>query len=133
LFRDVGKTFGGAVLTPGDYRRVEDAYVSAAMAFLREAEVMALIVEGLEPHGSPPPVAAGSSLGMPEAAGVIRRMLREEFWCRLEGPAAFVHIGYDYYMYVGVPRACSEAERATRRLGLFVEPFRSPYGPPGHV
>jgi hypothetical protein len=60
----------------------------------------------------------------------MRRVLREEFWCRLEGPEAFVHFGYDYYLYVGVPRACPEAEQATRRAGLFVESFRSPYRRP---
>ncbi len=124
---DLGRTFGGAVLTLGEYQRVEDAYLSAALAFLREAGVTVLTVEGLESYESPPPVAEGSSLGLSEAAEVIRRVLREEFWCRLEGPAAFVHLGYDYYMYVGVPRPCPEAERLAHRVGLYVEAFRSPY------
>ncbi len=132
-FGDIGQSFGGQVLTVGEYRRIEDAYVSAALAYLREVGVEALAVEGLEAHGSPPPFAAGDSLGLSETAEVIRRVLREEFWCRLEGPAAFVHIGYDYYMYVGVSRACPEAERLSQRLGLYVEAFRSPYRWPGSV
>ncbi len=127
-FGDIGQTFGGQVLSCGEYRRLEDAYVSAALAFLREAEVKALTVEGMEAHGSPPPVAAGDSVGLSEISEIIRRVLREEFWCRLEGAAAFVHIGYDYYMYVGVSGACPEAERLSQRLGLYVEAFRSPYG-----
>ncbi len=124
---DIGLSFGGMVSTRDDYQRVEDAYLAAALGFLREAEVSVLAVVGLESHRSPPPVAEGNSLGLTEAAEVIRRVLREEFWCRLEGPEAFVHIGYDYYMYVGVARACPGAEQLTRQLGSFLEPFASPY------
>src|SRR5262249_7558114 len=36
-------------------------------------------------------------------------------------------VGYDYYMYVGVPRSCPGTEEQARRLGLYVESFRSPY------
>jgi hypothetical protein len=127
-FGDIGRTFGGQILTLGEYRRVEDAYVSAALAFLREAGVETLTVEGLEARGRPRPVAAEDSRGLAEMPEVIRRVLREEYWCRLESPEAFVHIGYDYAMYIGVPRACPEAERSARRPGLYAEAFRSPYG-----
>ena len=65
---------------------------------------------------------------MTEIGEVVRRVLREEFWCRLEGAGAFIHVGYDYYMYVGIPQACPSAEALASQLGLFVEPFRSPYG-----
>jgi hypothetical protein len=138
-FGDIGQPFGGQVLAPGEYQRVEDAYVSAAVAFLHEAGVTTLTVEGLEAHGNLPPVAAGSSLDLSDVAEVIRRVLREEFWCRLEGPEAFVHLGWDCYMYVGVPRACPEAERLVQRVGLYAEAFRSPYrrcggpGPPNEL
>jgi hypothetical protein len=115
------------MLTPGEYQRVEDAYVSAALAFLHEAGVKTLTVEGLEAQGNAPSVAAGSSLGLADVAEVIRRALREEFWCRLEGPEAFVHFGRDYYMYVGVPTACPGAECLVQRLKLHAESFRSPY------
>jgi hypothetical protein len=132
-FDDIGRTFAGAELTPGDYQRVEDAYVSVALAFLREAGVKALSVEGLEARESPPPVAAGISLSLSEAAQVIRRVLREELWCRLEGQSAFIHFGYDYYMYVGAPRPYPEAETLARRAGLYVEALRSPYRRAGGV
>ncbi len=126
---DIGRAFGGVVLTAAAYQRVEDAYATAAVAFLREAGVAALAVTGLENHATVPlPFAEGSSLGQAEIGGVVRRVLREEFWCRLEGAEAFVHLGYDYYMYIGVPRPCPEAEMLARSLGLFVEPFQSPHG-----
>jgi hypothetical protein len=125
---DIGRAFGGVVLTEAEYQRVEDAYASAAVGFLREAGIASLAVAGLESHaGAPLPFAEGSSLGLAEVGVIVRRVLREEFWCRLEGDGAFVHVGWDYYMYVGVLRPCPGAEALARQLGLFVEPFRSPY------
>jgi hypothetical protein len=125
---DIGRAFAGVVLTETEYQRVEDAYVEAALAFLREAGVMSLVVAGLEnPARLPLPFADGTVLGLPDVAVVIRRVLREDFWCRLEGADALVHIGWDYYMYVGVPLSCPGAEAWVRQLGLFVEPFLSPY------
>ncbi len=126
---DIGRVFGGSRLTESEYRRVETAYATTAVAFLQEAAVLSLMVAGLENHADIPlPLADGSSLGLAEISEVVRRVLREEFWCRLEGAEAFIHLGYDYYMYVGLPHACPDAERLANQLGLFVEPFPSPYG-----
>ena len=47
---DIGRAFGSSVLTESEYRRVEAAYVTAAVAFLREAGVLSLAVAGLENH-----------------------------------------------------------------------------------
>jgi hypothetical protein len=58
---------------------------------------------------------------------VLRALLREEYWCKLESDSAYIHVGYDYYMYVGVPAECREAVAEATRLGLFVEPMQSPY------
>jgi hypothetical protein len=125
---EIGQAFDGMVLTEAEYQRVEDAYATAAVAFLREAGVLSLAVAGLENRAQVPlPFAEGSQLGLAEVGEIVRRMLREEFWCRLEDKEAFVHVGYDYYMYIGVPRSCPGAEALARQLSLFVEPFRSPY------
>ena len=125
---DIGQSFDGVVLTETEYQRVEEAYVTAAVAFLREAGVAELSVAGIENHAATTPMfSEGATLGMAELGKVIRAMLREEFWCRLEGARAFIHVGYDYYMYVGVPIECQESTSLASRLGLFVEPFKSPY------
>jgi hypothetical protein len=125
---DIGQAFAGVVLTEPEYRRVEVAYATAAVAFLREAGVSSLAVTGLENAAAIPlPFAEGASVALAEVGEVVRRMLREEFWCRLEGAGAFVHVGWDYYMYIGVPRPCPAAVALAGQLGLFVEPFRSPY------
>jgi hypothetical protein len=125
---DIGRAFGGVVLTEPEYRRVEDAYATTAVAFLREASVETLAVAGLENDTAVPLLfAEGSLLGLAEVEHAVQRMLRAEFWCRLEGAGAFVHVGYDYYMYVGVPVACPDAAALARQFGLFTEPFPSPY------
>ncbi|HEY1381745.1 MAG TPA: hypothetical protein VGF55_33410 [Gemmataceae bacterium] len=131
---DIGRAFGGAVLTEAEYRRVEDAYAASAVAFLTEAGVPALTVAGLENAAAARLSFADGSLLRPTEVGeVVRRVLREEFWCRLEGAGAFVHVGWDYYMYVGVPHPCPGAAALARQLGLFVEPFRSPYREQGQA
>jgi hypothetical protein len=118
----IGQSFDGVVLTEQEYQRVEDAYATAAVAFLREAGVPSLVVADLENHASVPlPFAEGSELGLIEVGEVVRQLLRAEFWCRLGGREAFVHVGYDYYMYIGVPEACPNAKALARQLGLFVE------------
>jgi len=126
--RDIGRTFGDAVLTRREYQRVEDAYVSAALDFLREGGIGPLVVAGLENQAAhPTSLAEGTALGLDEAGEVVRRVLREEYWCRLEGEGAFIHLGWDYYMYIGVPRPSVTARGSAGQLRLFVEEFRSPY------
>ncbi len=56
-----------------------------------------------------------------------RGVLQEKYWCRFASANCFVHFGYDFYMYVGVPIACDNAIELARRAGLFAEVFQSPY------
>jgi hypothetical protein len=125
---DIGQAFDGVEFTRREYERVEDAYVSAAVAFMREAAVRQLTVRGLEnPGGAPISFAEGDALPVEQIADLLRGVLREEFLCRLEADDAFVHVGWDYYMYLGVPRPCPTARRQVEKLGLYVEDFASPY------
>src|SRR5581483_7993875 len=97
--------------------RVEDAYVASVLAFLREAGLPTLTARDLQnPGGVPGAPVEGSVLSLGQVGEVIRGLLREEFWCRLEGTGEFVHVGWDYYMYVGVPRACPQAEQMAQQL-----------------
>jgi hypothetical protein len=125
---DIDRPFGGVVLTREDYQRVENSHVEAALAFIREAGCGSLLAVGVENHGgSPSAPAEDESLSGPRLEEAIRRLLREEFWCRLEGDGCFLHFGYDYYLYVGVPASCPQACGVASRLGLFVEEFASPH------
>lgn len=117
-------------LTHEGYERVEHSYVSVALAFLSEAGVNSLTVEGLENSRKTQLTISNGSILPPEQIGdVIVRVLREEFWCRLVGGRVFLHFGWDYYMYVGVLIPCPAAQALAASLGLFVEEFKSPFRP----
>lgn len=127
-FSDIGRMINGAVLTNVVYKRVEDAYVRTATEFLQESGVTSLFVVGVEcVEGDASVPTTGKQLSLHQIGETIRRLLREEFWCRLEDAQSFVHIGYDYYMYIAVPSKCPRAEILAKQLGLFVERFDSPY------
>ena len=127
---DIGRTYGGVLVSREEYERTECAYSAAARAFLEEAAVQVVSIRGLEdPNSRYPQFSDGAVIPVEESDSLLALMLREELWCRLEAPDAFVHIGYDYYMYVGVPIPCPFAQRRAASLALFVEPFRSPYHP----
>jgi len=98
------------------------------MTFFNEAGIRGLRVVGLENMFADPEVPeAGAVVQGEQVKAVLRALLRERYWCKLESSSAYVHVGYDYYMYIGVPCACPRAEKHTSQLGLFVEEFRSPY------
>jgi hypothetical protein len=128
---DVGRAFGGVVLTQAEYQRIEDAYAFAVDSLLRAAKVDSLQLRGLENRGNsnlPSFVKLGADLDIAQCAEFARIPLREQAWGMLMAPGrAYVHFGYDYYMYVGLPVLCVQAVAAVRQRGLFVEPFRSPY------
>lgn len=127
-FAQVGQLNDGALLSLHDYQQTENAYIEAAVGFMQEAHIRELTVMGLEnADGSVTSIWEGATLTLAQSIEVIRAMLREEFWCRLEAPAGYVHIGWDFYMYVGVPIECPAARAGAERSGLFVEPFNSPY------
>jgi len=128
LFKQIGSAFGGVVLTEAEYLRVELAYINSATAFLQEGGLDSLTVEGIEnPKRLTLEFGEGSVLSLERVGEVIRQMLREELWCRLEGQSGFVHIGSDFYMYIGVPHLCPKAELLAAGLSLYPERFSSPY------
>lgn len=125
---DIGRSFGGVILTNDEYRRVEQSYVKSALAFVREGGVTLLRVEGFENNKAIElEFEEGSVLSVEQVGELIQQILREEFWCRFECQDGFVHFGWDYYMYIGVPHRCREAERLAQELGLYPEESASPY------
>jgi hypothetical protein len=128
MFGQIGQAFSGVVLTSVEYERVEDAYVQSALSFLREGGLPSMRVAGLENSRKRPlDFQNDSVLPLEHIGEIIRQVLREEYWCRLEGSDGFLHFGWDYYMYIGVPHLCPMARATATKLGLFVEEFASPY------
>ena len=130
-FSDIGRVSNGSTLSEAEYLQVEKCYVVSALEFLYESGVSSLAGRELEnQRGEPLNFGEGSNLSLEQLTTVLPRVLREEFWCKFEGPDAFIHIGYDYYMYVGTPAHCPKAQRVANKISLFVELFQSPYGNP---
>jgi hypothetical protein len=126
---DIGKQFENTTLTSAEYDRVETAYIETAIMFLREAGIESLTVCGLENHRHRKIIVSeGLDLPLEELKQPFREVLREQYWCRFEkGDDAFVHFGYDYYMYIGIPSHSQRASLFAKGSGLFVEYFESPY------
>jgi hypothetical protein len=94
---------------------------------LRESGLFSMKVAGLENSRKQPlDFQNDSILPLDRIGEIIRRILREELWCRLESSEGFIHFSWDYYMYVGVPHPCPTAEARAAELGLYVEEFASP-------
>lgn len=127
MFRQIGQTFSGVLLTSDEYERVEEAYIQAALSFIRESGLLSMRVAGLENRRKQPlDFQNDSVLPLDRIGDIVRRILREDFWCRLEGSDSFIHFGWDYYMYIGVPHPCPTVEARAVELGLYVEEFASP-------
>lgn len=136
---DIGRSIGGKTMTKQQYLAVEDKYVEAATQLLETAGIGALRISDLEvkTEGSDKRfeddglakqclqlrddlLVAGRDLET-----VVRGCLREYIWCRLAGPKeSYLHFGYDYYMYIGLPKVPSAAAVPQ---GLFLERLESPY------
>jgi len=116
------------MLSEAEYLKVENSYLSAMENFLDEAGIESLELKGLERNGAGGGFLRGGSLSIAQSLDFARLVLREEAWGKLVVPGrAYVHFGYDYYMYIGVPSKCERSIAIARDLGLFVERFRSPY------
>jgi hypothetical protein len=126
---DIGETFSGARLDLATYLDVEARHLSLLAAFIEESEVSELVAEGVENASKQFRVVEGDRLSSIAAIEAVRQMLREEGWCRLvDRDRFFIHVGWDYYIYVGSDRACIRSVEMAERLGLFVDrEFKSPY------
>ncbi|MER6951285.1 ATP-grasp domain-containing protein [Nonomuraea sp. NPDC000554] len=120
---DVGQTFDGVTLTRDRYDAVEAAHLRAVELLARESGVRRLTVR--HPERGP---AEGTEVPLEEALEIVRAMLREDLWCRLEDGRRFsVEAGYDYCLHVTSSEPCFAAVERIHRLGLFVceeSPFR---------
>lgn len=127
-FSDIGSSFQAGTLTEAEYERVEAAYVTSALDFLEEAEVDALRVVSYENYGGyQSQVDLNGSLSGDMLRRALVEVLREHWWGKFEADQCYIHIGYDFYMYVGVPKSCTQSRRTCVKRGLYVECVDSPY------
>jgi hypothetical protein len=142
MVQQIGSVVNGKTFTKEEYLEVEDRYVAAAEEFFRESGLETLLVSDLRQsgeiashiteHGLDDIKDVGLSEGQPVTAKeldpIMRLLLREVLWCKLENPGKFfIHIGWDYYMYIGCSENLTGAVAKTNKDGLYVESFVSPY------
>jgi hypothetical protein len=128
-FADVGNVFGGTRLTLPIYLDTEANYLVAVASFIEESGIAKLVAQGVENTDGGFRVHEGQELAPVEAVEAVRQMLREDGWCRLATDDVFyVHVGWDYCVYVGASQSCDQSVRLAEARGLFVDQeFRSPY------
>jgi hypothetical protein len=73
-------------------------------------------------------LSEGQKVTSKELGAIMRLLLREILWCKLENPKKFfIHVGWDYYMYIGCFKDLPAAAEKTNASGLYIENFASPY------
>lgn len=123
-FSDVGKS-----VSLSEYEAVETAYISSAIDLVSNCELSGLRIKSLEDYQNKCSFKENDIVTLESLEAVLRALLRGDFWCMLESEQAFVHIGYDFYMYVGVQSTSEQVVSRTMNRGLYVEEFISPYHP----
>lgn len=126
---DIGRVYNGSILSEAVYLEVENSYLSVMESFLIEAGIESLELKGLERRNAPEyGFLQGKNISIAQSLDFARLVLREKAWAKLVVPGkAYVHFGYDYYMYIVVPSKCERSIAMAHDLDLFVEQVRSPY------
>ena len=125
-YSDIGKN-----VTKEEYEKVESAYIDTALKFLEEQNIIELRISYLEntQNNQEPGISlmAGTVLNFEALKQVMKSILREKYWVKLETDNSFIHFGYDYYMYIGVPHEPQSARQFAESRGLYVGDCLSPY------
>ena len=117
----------GEKLTLEEYEKVENAYIDSAIELIFHHPEDELFIRGLEEHDGPSGLSEGDRITETSMPTVLKKVLRNECWCRLESESNFIHIGYDYYMYVGASVLTKNNLATIEARGLYVESSISPY------
>ena len=121
----------GNIVANEEYEKVENSYIESALDFLEEQNISKITITYLENQQNykEPSIAleTGTELNAEHLKEVLKSILRERYWAKLENNNSFIHIGWDYYMYIGVPNESQSGRKHAESKGLFVEEFQSPY------
>ena len=137
FFAQVGTEVAGNELTLAEYEATEAAYIQVMISLFERAKagpfrVSAKVVPFRVSEGQLPPAALpdGSEVPLSSLPAVLRSLLREEFWCRLtDRKGSFVHVGWDFYVYLGLPSQLESPEAVAQEHHLFLERCVSPHHP----
>lgn len=128
----------GTKVSEEEYLRTESDYINAITTFMVEMGLNKIYLNDLEIWSDEVvsqnassflrKMWVGKAVTAQEVRELARLTLRNVIWCKLSYKKEFfVHFGYDYYMYIGAIKDCSNAQAKVQDTGLYVETFNSPY------
>lgn len=127
---DVGNIYDGKTFTMAEYEQAERQHVDFLCTLAERDHAFPLTIRAYEqPDDSEHPSLEGHLVTRAALPALLRDILREECWCRLEGKDFFIHFGYEYYLYVGCSFTQEGITQLAREHSLFADPMVSPYHP----
>ena len=121
-FSDVGN-----IVSIEEYTRIETAYIYTAIDFISNDGIDHLNIIELEDYDNKSNLIENEQISIKSLKSILQSLLRGEFWCKLETKDGFIHVGHDFYMYIGVTKENLLVKNKAKDSGLFVETFISPY------
>ena len=138
---DIGKFYEGEELTYDKYVAIEKLYIEAVILAMTEANIEYFKITGLEKRRYTindnvsitttkmfyKSLKDNIHVSIDDITILVKLILREIVWVRLESDILNIHFGYDYYMYFCSKKRLKKTEKIIKEKGLFVENFKSPY------
>ena len=140
-YSDIGKSFLDKELTMDRYITVENSYIEVVMSAMKEMGITSFTIIELEKgkydekiyelndvyRGLYNKLKERCNIFIDEIEMVLRLILRETIWGKLVHNNAFIHFGYDYYMYMGSQEKLVQTRELAKTYELFLEEKKSPY------
>jgi len=129
-----------------EYEKVENSYVESIMEIMKINHISELKISDLESRNTKQDfeefeksgrlknvsvnyeteiqiLSNGTNVMASPISKLIRLILRESIWMKLNSPQLIVEFGYDYYMYVKCQKLASQVISKIEELGLYVETY----------
>lgn len=135
-FSDIGCTFSGRVLTAEQYYEVERHYIEVCISAWEKQGCPQIFLKDIENNSLPfwIPQRIRGALWFPKVikdekhlSEIIKRILENRLWARLEGEQFFIHFGWDYYMYIGTLLKPNLMSELASEYDLYCEEMISPH------
>ena len=123
---DIGKKFKNKILTYDEYLLIENHYINCIEEIMTLASQTLFRVENLEKY-SKVQWTENQLININDMIKIVPDCLREKCWARLIGDNSYVHIGYDFYIYVGVSIDLSTIFKIVKNNQLYCKEMISPY------
>lgn len=121
-YSDIGKTFNGAVLSKGDYIKVEKQYIDFCINIMNRLKISTVTIIELESHHIIGRWKKGMKISnTSKLRRFFRDCLREKYWGIITHDKLTVKFGYDYYMYVKTSMDNEQIKQIAESFSLFCE------------